>query len=68
MRHLIGKKLLFIYGAMGTMLGKCDTLHEILNITDSDRIKKIHTAYLEAGADIITTNTFGANCLKMKGL
>ncbi len=66
MRHLIGKKLLFIDGAMGTMLGKCDTLPEILNITDSERIKKIHTAYLEAGADIITTNTFGANCLKMK--
>lgn len=65
--NLLGKKLLFIDGAMGTMLGKCDCLPEILNIKDSERIKDIHLSYLEAGADIITTNTFGANALKLEG-
>lgn len=65
MKNLIQNKLLFIDGAMGTMLGKCDSLPEILNITDSAKIKNIHISYLEAGADIITTNTFGANRIKM---
>lgn len=67
MKNLLGKKLLFIDGAMGTMLGKCECLPEILNIKDSKRIKDIHLAYLKAGADIITTNTFGANSLKLEG-
>lgn len=67
MQNLTTKKLLFIDGAMGTMLGKCNCLPEILNITEPDKIKKIHTSYLEAGADIITTNTFGANRLKLEG-
>ena len=66
-KEFFGKKLLFIDGAMGTMLGKCDCLPEILNIRDIDRIKDIHLAYLQAGADIITTNTFGANSLKLEG-
>ena len=51
-KNLLGKKLLFIDGAMGTMLGKCECLPEILNIKDSERIKDIHLSYLEAGADI----------------
>ena len=66
LRDLFGRELLFIDGAMGTMIGKTDVLPEVLNITEPDRIKKIHTAYLESGADIITANTFGANRLKMK--
>lgn len=65
-KETLGKKLLFIDGAMGTMIGKTDVLPEVLNITAPERIKKIHTAYLDAGADIITTNTFGANRFKMK--
>ncbi len=35
-----------------------------LNLTNAALIEKIHTEYLEAGANIITTNTFGANPLK----
>jgi len=47
--------------------------HEMLNITRPDVIKAIHTAYLQAGADIIETNTFGATVVaqgdyEMEGL
>lgn len=37
--------------------------HEILNITRPQLIKKVYKAYLDAGADIITTNTFNANII-----
>ncbi len=39
-------------------------LPELLNISQPERVYAIHKAYAEAGADIITTNTFGANSLK----
>lgn len=37
--------------------------HEILNITSPEKVAQVHREYLEAGADIIETNTFGANRL-----
>lgn len=52
-------------GGTGTMLKlKAGELPELLNIADPERIFAVHKAYAEAGADIITTNTFGANPLK----
>ncbi len=39
-------------------------LPEKLNITDPDRVFAVHRAYAQAGAEFITTNTFGANSLK----
>ena len=70
-KNLLGKKLLFFDGGMGTMLQKngmgAGEIPEMLNITNAELIEKIHTEYLEAGADIITTNTFGANPLKFEG-
>ncbi|MBR7072578.1 MAG: homocysteine S-methyltransferase family protein, partial [Eubacterium sp.] len=52
-------------GGTGTMLNlKAGELPEQLNITDPERIFAVHKAYAEAGADIITANTFGANPLK----
>lgn len=58
-------------GAMGTMLQQVDLpladfeglegCNEVLNVTRPDVVRGIHDAYLEAGADCITTNTFGAN-------
>ncbi len=69
-RELLGKKLLFFDGGMGTMLQKngmgAGEIPELLNINRADLIEQIHTEYLEAGADIITTNTFGANPLKFE--
>lgn len=38
---------------------------ELLNLTNPSLIREIHTEYLSSGADIITTNTFGANPLKL---
>lgn len=43
---------------------KAGELPEQLNITDPERVFSVHKAYAEAGADIITANTFGANRLK----
>ncbi len=52
-------------GGMGTMLNlAAGELPEKLNITDPERVLRVHMAYAEAGADIITANTFGANPLK----
>ena len=52
-------------GGMGSMLNlSAGELPEQLNLTDPDRVYKIHEAYANAGADIITANTFGANPLK----
>ncbi|PID85418.1 MAG: methionine synthase [Chloroflexi bacterium] len=37
--------------------------HEVLNLTQPDIIKAVHTAYLDAGADLITTNTFNGTAI-----
>ena len=52
-------------GGMGSMLNlRPSELPEKLNISDPDRVYRVHKAYADAGADIITANTFGANRLK----
>lgn len=67
-KDILGTKMLFFDGAMGTMLQKnglkSGDIPELLNLTNPKLIESIHKEYLEAGADIITTNTFGANPLK----
>lgn len=69
-KELLKKKTLIFDGAMGTMLQKMGLkvgeLPEILNLLDRDKIINIHKKYIKAGANIITTNTFGANELKLK--
>ena len=64
----IGKKLLFFDGGMGTRLQERGLnpgeLPETWNISHADDVTEIHRAYIEAGSDIILTNTFGANALK----
>ncbi|HAR62437.1 MAG: homocysteine methyltransferase [Candidatus Margulisiibacteriota bacterium] len=67
---VLKNNLLVIDGAMGTLLlqsgipsGSC---FESANVTHPDIIKKVHKAYLDAGADIIETNTFGGSPLKLK--
>ncbi|MBN2189922.1 MAG: homocysteine S-methyltransferase family protein [Candidatus Aureabacteria bacterium] len=64
-----GKKLI-CDGAMGTQLierglgaGECP---ELWNIEKPEMIKAIHSAYIEAGAQMIITNTFGGNLPKLK--
>lgn len=69
-REKLKDKTLIFDGAMGTMLQKrgleLGDLPENLNITNSKVIVEIHKSYIEAGVDIITTNTFGANEIKLK--
>ncbi len=69
-KKYLGKELLFFDGAMGTTLQKMGLkpgeLPELWNIERPDDIKSIHKGYVDAGADIIKTNTFGANRIKMK--
>ncbi|MCI9176266.1 MAG: dihydropteroate synthase [Lachnospiraceae bacterium] len=64
------KELLFFDGAMGTMLQKQGIqpgeLPEVWNMTKEDVILNIHKSYLEAGCDILKSNTFGVNPFKMK--
>ena len=60
----------FFDGSMGTMLQSAGLaageLPELLNITDSEKVLAVHRAYAAAGSEYITTNTFGANRLKIK--
>ena len=67
-REELGKKLLFFDGGMGTLLQarglKPGELPENWNIEHSEDIISIHQSYIEAGSDIVLTNTFGANALK----
>lgn len=67
-----GKEILFFDGAMGTMLQKSGLklgeLPEEMNITHPEVIKNIHKAYLNAGCNIVSTNTFGANGLKFSNV
>lgn len=67
-KEKFGKEILFFDGAMGTMLQKnglkTGELPENMNITHPQVLLKIHKEYLDAGCNIVTTNTFGANSLK----
>ncbi|MBQ0167177.1 MAG: homocysteine S-methyltransferase family protein [Treponema sp.] len=69
--HAETRTPVFFDGGMGTMIqasGVTDYhVPEELNITHADVIADIHRQYAEAGADIITTNTFGATPIKLKG-
>ena len=71
-RNLLGKQRLYFDGGMGTLLQaeglKPGEKPEMWNLTHADIIKDIHLSYLKAGSNIITTNTFGANCLKFHNL
>ena len=70
------EKILILDGAMGTMLQRENLSSEdfkggagnndILNITRPDIIEKIHREYIEAGADIIETNTFSSNSISQQ--
>lgn len=55
-------------GAMGTILYSegLDTCPEAYNLTHPNKVERIHRSYIEAGADVIQTNTYGANFEKLK--
>nr|WP_156481923.1 methionine synthase [Ferroacidibacillus organovorans] len=75
LEHQLQKRILIMDGAMGTMIqnynlheddfggAAYDGCNEWLNLTRPDLIRAIHDAYLDAGSDLIETNTFGATSL-----
>nr|WP_143216214.1 methionine synthase [Ferroacidibacillus organovorans] len=75
LEHQLQKRILIMDGAMGTMIqnynlheddfggAAFDGCNEWLNLTRPDLIRAIHDAYLDAGSDLIETNTFGATSL-----
>ncbi|KDE67206.1 homocysteine S-methyltransferase family protein [Fusobacterium necrophorum] len=72
----LSKRILILDGAMGTVLQKyslqsedfCGSVgcYEILNETRAEIILEIHKKYIEAGADIIETNSFNCNAISLK--
>ncbi|WP_101878027.1 homocysteine S-methyltransferase family protein [Lachnoclostridium edouardi] len=64
----LGKKILFFDGGMGSLLQekglKPGELPETWNVLHPEIVTAIHREYLEAGCNIITVNTFGANRFK----
>src|SRR5688572_16244039 len=67
----IDERVLVCDGAMGTMLyakgvfiNRC---FDALNLTEPSRVAEVHQDYVRAGADVVETNTFGANRIKLRG-
>src|ERR671910_2070569 len=66
----VDRRVLVCDGAMGTQLyargvfiNRC---FESLNLSQGDLVRSVHQEYLRAGADVIETNTFGANRIKLR--
>lgn len=64
-RTELSKRILILDGAMGTMLQRkgLQGNSESFNLTNPETIGEIHSEYIEAGADIITANSFSANSI-----
>ncbi len=68
-RVLAGQDLLLFDGAMGTQLQArglaAGEVPELLCLTNPQQITQIHQAYVQAGSEVVTTNTFGASAPKL---
>ena len=68
---VLGQRLLVCDGAMGTMLhaagSALDRALPEVSLSDPKLVAAIHESYVSAGADVIQTNTFGANRLWLAG-
>ncbi len=69
--RLKNRELIMMDGAMGTLLQERYALPggrppEEINLLSPSTVQEVHEAYLQAGSNIILTNTFGANRLKMQ--
>jgi len=65
LEQALAGRILILDGAMGTMLQRYGLSgnSEAFNLTRPETIRDIHRAYIDAGADIISTNTFSANSI-----
>ncbi|MFQ9440043.1 MAG: homocysteine S-methyltransferase family protein [Acutalibacteraceae bacterium] len=66
----LGKRIIFFEGGMGSILQQNGLapgeLPEVWNVEKPEFILNVHREYLKAGCDIVKTNTFGANSIKME--
>lgn len=71
-RDLLGKQRIYFDGGMGTLLQsaglKPGVLPEEWNLTHAETVKNIHLDYFNAGSNVVSANTFGANSLKFDNL
>jgi methionine synthase I (cobalamin-dependent) len=69
LKELLRERVVFADGAMGTMLYErgvfLNQCFEEVNLTDPAKVRRIHEQYVEAEADFVETNTFGANEFKL---
>lgn len=69
-REIVRQKAILFDGGMGTELYKrgvfINRCFEEVNLSNPDLVKQIHRDYKQAGADVIETNTFGANRFKLR--
>ena len=67
-----GDRFVFFDGATGTQLQEMGLAPghapELWNLERPQAVRRVHTSYLEAGAQVINANTFGANPLKEEEL
>lgn len=67
--ELLSKGILLFDGAMGTSIQKFNLPDvdppELINLNHPDKLKEIHLKYIEAGSNIIETNTFGGSRLRL---
>ena len=72
LKDFLRENILLMDGAMGTYYQQLqenkETIAELANLSEPDTIFKIHREYLEAGADIIRTNTFAVNSVVLSGI
>ena len=70
-KELLGKQMLFFDGATGTQLQarglQPGELPERWNFTHPEIVEAVHRGYLDVGSNIVKSNTFGANPIKLKG-
>lgn len=68
-REALGERLILFDGAMGTEIYSrgvfINRSYDEVNLTAPDMVRDIHGAYLRAGAEVLTTNSFGANRLRL---
>src|SRR6476661_8859847 len=68
-REQLSRRVMVADGAMGTMLYEkgvfINRCYDELNLSSPDMIRQIHSDYVKAGAEILETNTFGANRMRL---
>ena len=66
---ILSEKIVVLDGAFGTEIQRMDNTllspYEPLNATNSELVKKVHRSYVEAGSDIISTNSFNCSYLEL---